>query len=80
MPSISGDRAAGAFLRRLRKEHGYPCRELADYIGCHIKTLGFIEGGQREPSNRQWGLLANAFGCDEWELRDAYDREWHDYA
>jgi putative transcriptional regulator len=37
-------------LRQLRAEHGVSRRELADALGVHYQTVGYLERGEYSPS------------------------------
>jgi len=37
-------------LRKLRRQHGYTQRALADIVGVHYRTIGFWETGRSLPN------------------------------
>ena len=52
MSPAAGDRAEEVFsrLRQARIERGISRRELADALGIHYQTVGYLERGEYSPS------------------------------
>ncbi len=52
----------GLFLRLLRAEQGVSRRELADALGVHCQTIGYLERGEYNPSLHLALRIAEFFG------------------
>ena len=53
MGQVTGDRSGDAVYNRialLRAEQGVTRRELADALGVHYQTVGYLERGEYNPS------------------------------
>jgi DNA-binding XRE family transcriptional regulator len=62
---VSGDRGADAVYNRiaiLRAEQGVTRRELADALGVHYQTVGYLERGEYNPSLNLALRIAEFFG------------------
>ncbi len=62
---MSGDRGADAVYNRiaiLRAEQGVTRRELADALGVHYQTVGYLERGEYNPSLNLALRIAEFFG------------------
>ena len=66
MGAVSGDKAGGdAVYNRialLRAEQGVTRRELADALGVHYQTVGYLERGEYNPSLHLALRIAEFFG------------------
>ena len=62
---MSGDRPGDAVYNRialLRAEQGVTRRELADALGVHYQTIGYLERGEYNPSLHLALRIAEFFG------------------
>ncbi|WP_369259411.1 helix-turn-helix transcriptional regulator [Geodermatophilus amargosae] len=62
---MTGDRGADAVYNRialLRAEQGVTRRELADALGVHYQTVGYLERGEYNPSLNLALRIAEFFG------------------
>jgi putative transcriptional regulator len=62
---VSGDRAGDAVHNRialLRAEQGVTRRQLADALGVHYQTVGYLERGEYSPSLHLALRIAEFFG------------------
>lgn len=62
---MSGDRSGDAVYNRialLRAEQGVTRRELADALGVHYQTVGYLERGKYNPSLHLALRIAEFFG------------------
>jgi len=62
---VSGDRPGDAVYNRialLRAEQGVTRRELADALGVHYQTIGYLERGEYNPSLHLALRIAEFFG------------------
>jgi putative transcriptional regulator len=62
---VSGDRAGDAVHNRialLRAEQGVTRRQLADALGVHYQTVGYLERGEYNPSLHLALRIAEFFG------------------
>ncbi len=62
---MTGDRTADAVYNRiaqLRAEQGVSRRELADALGVHYQTVGYLERGEYNPSLHLALRIAEFFG------------------
>ena len=65
MGQVTGDRGADAVYNRialLRAEQGVTRRELADALGVHYQTVGYLERGEYNPSLHLALRIAEFFG------------------
>ncbi len=65
MDQVSGDRSGDAVHNRialLRAEQGVTRRELADALGVHYQTVGYLERGEYNPSLHLALRIAEFFG------------------
>lgn len=65
MGQVSGDRSADAVYNRialLRAEQGVTRRQLADALGVHYQTVGYLERGEYNPSLHLALRIAEFFG------------------
>ena len=65
MGQVSGDRAGDAVYNRialLRAEQGVTRRQLADALGVHYQTVGYLERGEYNPSLHLALRIAEFFG------------------
>ncbi len=65
MGQVTGDRGADAVYNRialLRAEQGVTRRELADALGVHYQTVGYLERGEYNPSLNLALRIAEFFG------------------
>jgi putative transcriptional regulator len=63
--AVSGDRPGDAVYNRialLRAEQGVTRRELADALGVHYQTIGYLERGEYNPSLHLALRIAEFFG------------------
>lgn len=60
--------AFGSRVRELRRRQGLSQEDLADKCGLHRTYVGGIERGERNPSLRNIGRLADALGVAVREL------------
>jgi len=63
--AVSGDRPGDAVYNRialLRAEQGVTRRELADALGVHYQTVGYLERGEYSPSLHLALRIAEFFG------------------
>jgi putative transcriptional regulator len=64
-PAPGGDRGGDAVFNRialLRAEQGVSRRELADALGVHYQTVGYLERGEYNPSLHLALRIAEFFG------------------
>jgi putative transcriptional regulator len=62
---VSGERAGDAVYNRialLRAEQGVTRRQLADALGVHYQTVGYLERGEYNPSLQLALRIAEFFG------------------
>jgi DNA-binding XRE family transcriptional regulator len=62
---VSGDRTSDAVYNRialLRAEQGVTRRQLADALGVHYQTVGYLERGEYNPSLHLALRIAEFFG------------------
>jgi putative transcriptional regulator len=62
---VTGDRAGDSVYNRialLRAEQGVTRRELADALGVHYQTVGYLERGEYNPSLHLALRIAEFFG------------------
>jgi putative transcriptional regulator len=62
---VSGDRSGDAVYNRialLRAEQGVTRRQLADALGVHYQTVGYLERGEYNPSLHLALRIAEFFG------------------
>ena len=65
MGQVSGDRPGDAVYNRialLRAEQGVTRRQLADALGVHYQTVGYLERGEYNPSLHLALRIAEFFG------------------
>ena len=65
MGQVSGERSSDAVHNRialLRAEQGVSRRELADALGVHYQTVGYLERGEYNPSLHLALRIAEFFG------------------
>ena len=65
MGAVSGDKSGDAVYNRialLRAEQGVTRRELADALGVHYQTVGYLERGEYNPSLHLALRIAEFFG------------------
>ena len=65
MGQVSGDRSGDAVYNRialLRAEQGVTRRQLADALGVHYQTVGYLERGEYNPSLHLALRIAEFFG------------------
>ena len=65
MGQVTGDRAGDAVYNRiaaLRAEQGVTRRQLADALGVHYQTVGYLERGEYNPSLHLALRIAEFFG------------------
>jgi DNA-binding XRE family transcriptional regulator len=63
--AVSGDKSGDAVYNRialLRAEQGVTRRELADALGVHYQTVGYLERGEYNPSLHLALRIAEFFG------------------
>ena len=63
----------GARLRRLRKEHGFTLRQVADAVDITERALAKIEKNEAVPGGDTWAKLADYFGVKMDDLREPRD-------
>jgi DNA-binding XRE family transcriptional regulator len=50
-------------IAMLRAERGISRRELADALGMHYQTIGYLEHGEAQVIPSWWAVAAAASGC-----------------
>ena len=58
----------GAVLRRIRLQHGWTQRELAEMAHCNISTVSAVERGLRPLSDDLFLTLCRSLDCTPAEL------------
>lgn len=68
MPTMSLKRTFGSVLKERRRHLGMTQAQVASKVGCRPNYIGYLESGQRRPSQKLVLRLAKALGLDAGEL------------